>query len=447
MTTRHLPLAIALLSLAACVVKTDELKPKTAAECEALGEKACGYKCVAVDDPATGCGEARCTPCPANGPANTVAACDDSTDACTYACAQGWGDCSGGTDGCETNVLDDPYNCGACGRVCPGSCALGACAPLVQLDTTGFEPRGMVNHRGGVFFVQWNADIYEQALRGIDGSYLAEQLGDVRWVASDPISDLIWMTTSFPSTESALGFKFGIGGINPGTLNGNWFPVLDPIASSEYLDGIAPTAAGPILFTSSQDRDLFVFEPWALPPRTTYIDLVATSGRPKGIAHVSAFGRSFYVLGYSDFGGTISMVEDVGGVISGESIVTHDPGVVLGTPSRLAAWVAPLDATNVHLFWASEDDGSVWTAPFGTWSSAQRVSPPTGPTSLMDITADPDGVYWTNRSTGLVRMWDAWSGAVVTLARSTSPFGVAVSGSWVYWSDDVNQAIYWTSKY
>jgi len=442
MTTLRLPLAIALLSLAACVVKTDELKPKTDAECAALGEKACGYKCVAVDDPASGCGEDRCTPCPANGLPHMVAACDTS-DACGNACAAGWGDCNGGNDGCEISLLDDPLNCGACGRTCPGSCSLGACAPLVQLYTTGFEPRGMVNHRGNLYFVQWSSDVYQQALRRAgDGAHLAEQLGDVRWLASDPISDRIWMTASWP-TGGSPGFELGIVGIDPGPLNGYWFPVLEPIASSEYLDGIAATS-GPVLFTSSQDRNLFVFDPWAAPPTTTNIGLLATSGQPKGIAHVSALSRSFYVFGYSDFGGTISMVEDVAGVISGEGVAA---GFFVGTPSRLTAWVDPYNPANVHLFWASEDDGSVWESPFGDWSKARQIAPPTGPTSLMDITADDDGVYWTNRSTGLVRMWSVRWGTAVTLARSTSPFGTASDGSRIYWSDDVDQAIYWTTKY
>jgi hypothetical protein len=52
-------------------------------------------------------------------------------------CDVGWGDCSPGTDGCETNVSVSSLHCGRCGRGCAPSetCIDGACdAPF---DTTG----------------------------------------------------------------------------------------------------------------------------------------------------------------------------------------------------------------------------------------------------------------------------------------------------------------------
>lgn len=63
---------------------------------------------------------------------------------CKLDCPLGAGDCNAATgDGCETNLLDDPENCGACGLSCSGTpCVEGACAcaaetaqaNLVQLD-------------------------------------------------------------------------------------------------------------------------------------------------------------------------------------------------------------------------------------------------------------------------------------------------------------------------
>lgn len=45
-------------------------------------------------------------------------------------CQSGFGDCNGNpADGCETFLMDNPFNCGACGRVCPseGECRGGHC--------------------------------------------------------------------------------------------------------------------------------------------------------------------------------------------------------------------------------------------------------------------------------------------------------------------------------
>ncbi|MFO0761171.1 MAG: VWA domain-containing protein [Byssovorax sp.] len=63
--------------------------------------------------------------CP--GGANAPAGC--SAGICTLVCPSGTGDCDlNPQNGCETNVKNDPNNCGMCGNSCMGqSCVQGAC--------------------------------------------------------------------------------------------------------------------------------------------------------------------------------------------------------------------------------------------------------------------------------------------------------------------------------
>jgi hypothetical protein len=64
-----------------------------------------------------------------------------SYGSCSYTCEQGWGDCNGNPDdGCETNLMADPNNCGGCGGQCLAGqpCVVGQCA-VAECD--GGTPR------------------------------------------------------------------------------------------------------------------------------------------------------------------------------------------------------------------------------------------------------------------------------------------------------------------
>jgi hypothetical protein len=121
-----------------------EASPAVEAGCEA-GTKSCAGSCAAFDDPGYGCGPTRCSPCEL---LNAVSLCasldagdagaDGGALACSVAvCKADHADCNGRPfDGCETDLSDDLYNCGACGHDCSNlphvagnvSCVAGACS-------------------------------------------------------------------------------------------------------------------------------------------------------------------------------------------------------------------------------------------------------------------------------------------------------------------------------
>jgi hypothetical protein len=85
-------------------------------------------------------------------PAGSVATC--AAGKCASTCAAGFGNCDGNAaNGCETQTVSDPMNCGMCGKACPsgggtpaqcagGTCGLMCAAGTLDCDkdpTTGCE--------------------------------------------------------------------------------------------------------------------------------------------------------------------------------------------------------------------------------------------------------------------------------------------------------------------
>ncbi len=58
-------------------------------------------------------------------PANQQPACENGQ--CTFACKEGFADCGGSTETCETDTRTDNNHCGACDTPCAGTCMDGTC--------------------------------------------------------------------------------------------------------------------------------------------------------------------------------------------------------------------------------------------------------------------------------------------------------------------------------
>jgi hypothetical protein len=127
-----------LLGLASCLVVSD---PSALTEGCDEGTKACGGRCVSLNDPETGCSSADCVPCVFD---HGVATCQGG--GCYLStCRQGYADCDGDGDdpqgnGCEMDIFHDASNCGGCGDTCDapphavpgcaaGDCSIDRCAP------------------------------------------------------------------------------------------------------------------------------------------------------------------------------------------------------------------------------------------------------------------------------------------------------------------------------
>ena len=100
------------------------------------GEVNCGLlggkiTCADLDTDARNCGACgRACPNGAGSASHGISVCRAGN--CGFACDHGWSDCNDFLgDGCETNVRQDPANCGACGHACEGgpsqACVEGRC--------------------------------------------------------------------------------------------------------------------------------------------------------------------------------------------------------------------------------------------------------------------------------------------------------------------------------
>ncbi|MBI5531166.1 MAG: hypothetical protein HY898_00520 [Deltaproteobacteria bacterium] len=105
-----------------------------------------------------------------------------SSSGCHAACNAGWADCKVNINGCETNLENDPQNCGACGNVCPsGFCSSSKCDLIVFVSDDAFT-----GNLGGIAGA--NAICVNLANNaGLSGTFRA-WLGDDTHIATGPTS-------------------------------------------------------------------------------------------------------------------------------------------------------------------------------------------------------------------------------------------------------------------
>lgn len=444
---RTLATVLVAVAAAGCVVSTSDLKPRTDDQCveQVAGTKACGNRCVSVDDPSTGCGTpGDCQPCPAPAEANTVAAC--VSGACSLACTTGYADCNGlPEDGCEINLQgSDAAHCGHCTHSCgTGVCSGGVCSATEVIGWTGAVPTVMAQDRTDGTTILYGLTPPEAFTTTVG--------------VTSQICRLNGPCSSHPGKVTALAAHAGTwwAGIEGSSdlaiveIPPAGPAVVTTVASASYfgdeIDAIVVTSLSRLVYTtiaSHQDptgprSNLHVLARGGAPAG---ISVAATEGAPRGIGGLDPF----FFVGTPDGGGSLYRYEDLATVVLEAALARSGAP----TPTRITTWSD--GAGTDHLFWTSWDDGSVWRAILdadGTVRAPERIAAPSGPTAHMEIVGDADGVFWCNHGTGFVTRWRPEDGAVFHLGWSSSPSSIATdSGGRVYWSDDVDNKIYRTVK-
>lgn len=424
MRTPRLTAAVLLL-LAACQVDTDSLKAKTSDECFAQGLKACGYKCVSPADPATGCDDASCQPCP-SGPAGEAALCD-GTRSCSWV---GAGTCGSLTE-CGPDCVDvrsDDLHCGACDHACSigASCSSGVCGPalVTQGDPTA-SPRALTCREYGWLFF-------------LDPASYAWIDADVMTPAIDPLPSFAGpygAGARLVATDEALPYLY-LGGRDAGA--GAVYEYDSYLGSNVILE-----SGGAEAFTGIAASDLWVYSTKPAETRLRWVERFGAGG----------FGNDDYL----GFDSDVLPLEGVATIwdstipawrvfaLAGRSIVTLEE--VSGVPTFRNLWRLPFFADRLALapipggvvaYVASSATGELWAFPED--SSAFQIAPAGNDPGHLDLVADWNGAYWTNLSERLVMEYRAYDGAVFPLATSrttTAPWGLCL-GPWsgyVSWSD------------
>lgn len=425
MKTANGLLSAALAALLACSGNTDDLKPKTAADCGML-QKPCGYRCVSVLDAATGCGDPdSCEPCGGG----LFAYCDPST----YLCSGSIGGCipvgaseadCDGAGACE-NLDTDARHCGACGHACePGfGCDSGTCdGPTIAAGTSA---RGITFHAydGKLYWVddgnngrlmQW-----DPASGTFGAGWANEVLGNLDSVASPPAVSLVSSNPLFrellvvgrePPDEFTI---YRWDPASPTVKTRHWGGTFS--YPSARIEGLA-LAGDTVVYTRS---DL-------VQPQIT--DGLTVASAPTGattdpVRGLAPYGGSVY-YGYSSTGmGTLAWMDAAG-------LETLVAGGFVGAPHRVAVSAGP---PFVHA-WANEFVGSVWRLVDGG-SLPVELQAASGLAGRMDVAVDGEGVYWLDARDRSVWEWRN-DGTKIQLGRGLAPNGLAVDANFVYVSDD-----------
>jgi sugar lactone lactonase YvrE len=325
-------------------------------------------------------------------------------------CPANMGDCDGNlSNGCETNLLTDPANCGKCSYSCGSStCTSGACvlAQPGSLTYTFGDFQCITTDGTNIYFMAANVN-------GVAGS-------DILYV---PVGG--GTVTQLPNATGNRGAGL--------IASGNFIYWADYAAGTINETPKAGQSGSTRAVVTGLTQPLRV----AVDAQNVYW----TSTAGAGAAHLTN-GASVWTTNQTG-GKAWGLAIDNSNVFYADFVLGEIVKVDIGTgsasvfaPNQPAARGLSSDASNIY--WTTSS-GNVMMSPKSAVNATPIVGMQTNPQEIAaDASATPSNVYWGSVSaTGNVSKAPATSGATATLISGSQANVqcVALDSTSVYWAD------------
>ncbi len=328
---------------------------------------------------------------------------------CVRACETGWSRCGKAVDACETSILTDSKNCGACGVDClGGACVVGRCKPAT-IASGQKCPSGLAVTKKAAYWTNEAWDGEDGSLGGYflaNGAVFNRPAGPGRHPHSVVVDDadrLIWVDYSSK------------GGIFRSSTTG----------LLQLYHDVFPTRVAMFhnreLYWTNQAGNLYRGDVDRSPPT-----MLVNGGRYGPAARLLLVEEPNPI--------PLSVYWAMRGTAPASGAIGWVSSAAVGKPFwRVTGQSGPvgLAQSSSFIFWTNETGGAIARIPKGVGSETTVVSGQAGP---VGIAVYDDRIYWTTVGDGQIKSakLDGTDPRTVATGQA-APYAVVVEGTRVWW--------------